>query len=68
MEFFYAYRDLCLMMGVAPPMNQQDVWRAVMACDVNGDGRINRNEMFLLFKRIQGINSGQTMMPQMGWY
>jgi hypothetical protein len=41
-EFFYAYRDLCLMMGVCPPMTYQDIWNAVMQCDTNRDGRINR--------------------------
>ena len=71
-EFFYAYRDLCLMMGVCPPMSYGDVWNAVLACDLNGDGRVNRMEMFMLFKRIQGIKAGQMMMPMggmgMGWY
>ena len=60
------------MMGVCPPMNYNDIWQAVRMCDVNGDGRISRMEMFLLFKRIQGINGGmmQPMMMQgmgMGW-
>lgn len=64
-EFFYAYRDLCLMMGVAPPMNYQDVWNAVMSCDYNGNGRVSRPELFMLFKRIQGINAG--MMMNVGW-
>ena len=57
------------MMGVCPPMNYQDVWNAVMQCDINGDGRISRMEMFLMFKRIQGINAGMMqpmMMPGMG--
>ena len=42
LEFFYAYRDLCLMMGVAPPHSPQDVWNAVMAGDANRDGRISK--------------------------
>ena len=64
-EFFYAYRDLCLMMGVAPPMSYQDVWQAAMASDYNGNGRISRPELFMLFKQIQGINGG--MMMNVGW-
>jgi len=64
-EFFYAYRDLCLSMGVAPPMNYQDVWQAVMSCDYNGNGRVNKMELFMLFKRIQGINMGMTF--NVGW-
>ena len=63
-EFYYAYRDLCLMMGMAPPMSYQQVWQAAMQCDTNGDGRVNRGEMFMLFKRIQGINVGMTNLPQ----
>lgn len=65
-EFFYAYRDLCLMMGVAPPNNPQDVWNAVMAGDANRDGRISRQELFMLFKRIQNINGGARHMGP--WY
>ena len=64
-EFFFAYRDLCLMMGVCPPTSYQDIWSAVMACDMNRDGRISRMELFMLFKRIQGINAGM-MMPMGG--
>ena len=64
-EFFHAYRDLCLAMGMAPPQNQQDVWNAVMQCDQNRDGRISQWEMFNLFKRIQGINSGMMMNQNM---
>ena len=64
-EFFFAYRDLCLSMGVCPPMSYQDVWQAVMSCDYSGDGRINRMELFMLFKRIQGINMGMTF--NLGW-
>ena len=64
-EFFFAYRDLCLMMGVAPPMNYQDVWNAVMQSDYNGNGRVSRMELFMLFKRIQGISGG--MMMNVGW-
>ena len=64
-EFFFAYRDLCLAMGIAPPMNYGDVWNAVMQCDYNGNGRVSRQEMFMLFKRIQGINAGMTF--NVGW-
>ena len=64
-EFFYGYRDLCLSMGVAPPNNYQDVWNAVQQCDYNGNGRVSRMELFMLFKRIQGINSGMTF--NVGW-
>ena len=52
-------------MGVCPPMNYQDVWSAVMQCDYNGNGRVNRMELFMLFKRIQGINMGMTF--NVGW-
>jgi hypothetical protein len=58
-EFYFAYRDLCLRMGLAPPMDYMSVWNAAMACDSNRDGRISKIEMFMLFKRIQGINYGQ---------
>lgn len=57
-EFYFAYRDLCLMMGLAPPDSYQSVWNAMMTCDTNRDGRISKIEMFMLFKRIQGINAG----------
>lgn len=57
-EFYYAYRDLCLLMGLAPPNDYHSVWNAMMACDTNRDGRISKMEMFMLFKRIQGINAG----------
>ena len=67
-EFFYAYRDLCLKMGIAPPQSYQEVWQAAMSCDNNRDGRTSPQEMFMLFKRIQGINQGQMMAPQnFGW-
>ena len=45
-------------MGLAPPLNYQSVWNAAQACDNNRDGRISKTEMFMLFKRIQGINQG----------
>ena len=64
-EFFYAYRDLCLSMGVCPPNSYQDVWMAVQQCDYNGNGRVNKMEMYMLFKKIQGINIGQTF--NVGW-
>ena len=64
-EFFFAYRDLCLSMGIAPPNNYGDVWNAVMQCDYNGNGRVSRQELFMLFKRIQGINAGMTF--NVGW-
>ena len=60
-EFFYAYRDLCLSMGVAPPNSYQDVWAAVQQSDYNGNGRVSKMEMFVLFKKIQGINMGMGM-------
>ena len=41
-EFYYAYRDLCLLMGMAPPSTYQEVWQAAMQCDTNCDGRISR--------------------------
>jgi hypothetical protein len=57
-EFFHAYRDLCLMMGMAPPMDFQTVYNAAMSSDTNFNGRISKMELFMLFKRIQGINQG----------
>ena len=42
-------------------MSYADIWSAVMTCDMNGDGRISRMELFMLFKRIQGINQGMGM-------
>ena len=36
-----------------------------MQCDYNGNGRVNRMELFMLFKRIQGINMGMTF--NVGW-
>ena len=41
-EFFYGYRDLCLMMGIAPPQTPQEVMQAASACDQNHDGRISK--------------------------
>ena len=40
-EFYPAYHDLCLMMGMAPPRTQQDVQSAYMQFDVNKDGMIS---------------------------
>ena len=57
-EFYYAYRDLCLSMGMAPPQTQQEVWQAAMQCDQNRDGKVSKMEMFMLFKNIQGIQQG----------
>ena len=64
-EFYGAYRDLCLMMGMAPPQSQQEVWQVAMQTDLNGDGMISPMEMFILFKKLQGINSGMMMQPGM---
>jgi hypothetical protein len=55
-EFFYAYRDLCLRMGLCPPMDYQTVFSAARACDTNGNGQVSKIEMFMMFKSIQGIN------------
>jgi hypothetical protein len=41
-EFFFAYRDLCLTMGLAPPHDYQSVWNAMLACDSNRDGRVSK--------------------------
>jgi len=65
-EFFYAYSELCLRMGLCPPQNYHDVWNAVMVCDTNMNGRISKMEMFMLFKRIQGISDGMMMNQGMG--
>lgn len=53
-------------MGMAPPNNYQEVFQAAQQCDTNRDGRVSRQEMFMLFKRIQGIQQGQ-MHWQGGW-
>ena len=68
-EFFYAYRDLCLRMGMAPPSSQQEVWNMAMQSDTNRDGMISPMELFMLFKRLQNINAGMQMQPgmQMHW-
>jgi hypothetical protein len=65
-EFFYAYSELCLRMGLCPPQNYQDVWNAVMSSDSNMNGRVSKMEMFILFKRIQGVNSGMGFNQGMG--
>ncbi len=62
-EFFFAYRDLCLMMGMAPPMDMQTVFNAAQTSDTNFNGRTSKMELFMLFKRIQGIN----MAMNNGW-
>jgi hypothetical protein len=61
MEFFNAYRELCLRMGMAPPASQQEVWGAVQQSDANRDGKVGKWEMFNLFKRIQGVQGGMFM-------
>ena len=48
-------------MGLAPPQSFQEVFNAVKVCDSNSDGRVNKMEMFTLFKSIQGINAGANM-------
>ena len=53
-------------MGLCPPQNYQDVWNAVLAGDANMNGRVSKMEMFILFKRIQGINAGMMMNQGMG--
>ena len=67
MEFFNAYRDLCLRMGMAPPMNYQEVRMAAQQFDSNHDGRISKWEMFNIFKRIQGVQGGMFMTGHVGW-
>lgn len=64
-EFFFAYRDLCLMMGMAPPMDFQTVYNAAASSDTNFNGRTSKIELFMLFKRIQGINMNMGMNN--GW-
>ncbi len=43
---------------MAPPNDWNSLRQAFQACDSNGDGRVNKREMLMVFKRIQGINSG----------
>jgi len=54
-------------MGMSPPNNQQEVWQAVQQCDQNRDGRVNRMELLILFKRIQGVQGGYGMQQQGGF-
>ena len=67
-EFFMAYKDLALSMGMAPPQSQQEVFQAAQQCDQNRDGRVSPMEMFNLFKQIQGIQQGQMMQGGFGQY
>ena len=53
-EFFNAYRDLCLSMGMAPPNSYQEVWQAVQQCDQNRDGKVSQQEMFMLLSFSRG--------------
>lgn len=63
-----AYRDLALSMGMAPPNDQQQVYQAMQQCDSNRDGRVDKMEMFNLFKRMQGVQGGQMMQGGFGQY
>ena len=64
-EFFHAYRDLCLQMGMAPPNSYQEVWQAAQQIDQNRDGKVSPQEMMTLFKNIQGVQ--QQGGQQQGW-
>jgi hypothetical protein len=64
-EFYGAYHELCLLMGLCPPRSQQEAWQAAMQCDTNRDGLISSLEMFALFKQLQQVNSGMHMQPGM---
>jgi hypothetical protein len=57
-EFFYAYRDLCLMMGLCPPNDYNTIQQVMIQTDQNFNGRVSKMELFMVFKRAQGINSG----------
>ena len=57
-EFYNGYRDLCLRMGMCPPQDYMTLWNTIAQVDTNRDGRISKMEMFTMFKRLQGINSG----------
>lgn len=61
-EFFNAYRDLCLRMGICPPMDFNSFMNAARQADTNFDGRISKMEMFMMFKHIQAINSTNSWM------
>ena len=58
-EFYLAYRDLCLGMGMYPPNDFNQIQMIAQQSDTNFDGRTSKQEMFALFKRIQ--------FQQMGW-
>ena len=56
-------------MGLCPPQSYEEVWMMALEGDLNGDGQISRAEMFLLFKRLQGIHGGmmQNQVMAMNW-
>ena len=53
-------------MGLCPPQSYQDVWGAIMVCDINMNEKVSKMEMFVLFKRIQGISIGMVTGQGMG--
>ena len=52
-EFFPAYCTLCQMTGQAAPHDFYQIQNIARQTDQNFDGRISRQEMFMLFKRAQ---------------
>ena len=64
-EFFGAYQELCLRMGMAPPQSYQEIWNLAQQADTNHDGMISSMEMFMLFKMVQGVSSNMQMQPGM---
>ena len=54
-EFYFAYRDLCAATGQMPPA-PNDFYRIqaiAQQADTNFNGRIDKGEMYMLFKRCQ---------------
>ena len=52
-EFFMAYQELCQITGRPAPADYWTVQQIAQQSDQNFDGRISRQEMFMLFKRQQ---------------
>jgi hypothetical protein len=46
------------MMGICPPSDYQAIYNALISCDQNFSGSISKMELFMFFKRVQGISTG----------
>lgn len=52
-------------MGLCPPINYCELWNAVEKAQYVGKGSVKKQDMFNLFKTIQGIKKGY--MHNVGW-